>query len=139
MRKLIESLTRFDERFPYAAMEDVDLRLRLTKKGYTFPFIKSASVCHPWKSKTGTMDGWKQLNRQHDSTLIYLSIHPEELQKNNSSYYIRCVLRSFFKEVIPGLFYYRSAGAKEDLVEHIFSLRMAFIVWWKFRLLKLNW
>ncbi|WP_373526226.1 glycosyltransferase family 2 protein, partial [Nostoc sp.] len=73
-RQFFNSLSGFDERFPYAAMEDVDLRLRLTKRGHKFCFIKAASVCHPWRPK----GGWKKLKQHQESVLIYLSVHPEE-------------------------------------------------------------
>lgn len=127
--QLFESLSGFDERFPYAAMEDVDLRLRLTNIGHKFSFVKAASVCHPWRVKSSTRDGWKQLNWRHESTLIYLSIHPEELKKINFYSYIRWAFYSFIKETIPGFFYYRGAGIKEALIEHILLIKMSFIVW----------
>lgn len=123
-KQLFESLGGFDSRFPYAAMEDVDLRLRLTKSGYNFSFIQLASVCHPWKYKGGLT----QIKQHNCSTLIYLSIHPEQIHKINFNYYILSIFRSFFLNTIPGIFKYRMAGAKEACIEHIYLIKMAFIL-----------
>lgn len=128
-RQLFESIAGFDERFPYAAMEDVELRLRLTKTGYKFSFIKTASVCHPWRYK----GDWKKLKQHQESTLIYLSIHPEESVLINSRYYLWYTLRSFVKDTLPGLLHFRGLGIKEALLEHLKFLQMAFILGLKLR------
>lgn len=126
-RQLFESMGGFDERFPYAAMEDVDLRQRLTKAGYSFSFIKSASVCHPWRHR----GGWDKLQQHQESTLIYLSIHPEESAKINSNYYLWRTFRSFVKYTVPGFLQFRGAGIKEAFLEHMSCLQMVFILWFK--------
>lgn len=128
-RQLFESISGFDERFPYATMEDVDLRRRLTKAGYKFSFIKTASVCHPWKHK----GGWKKLKQYQESILIYLSIHPEESVKINSQYYLWYTFRSLVKITLPGLFKFRGSGIKEALLEHLKCLQMALILVIKLR------
>jgi GT2 family glycosyltransferase len=128
-RQLFESISGFDERFPYAAMEDVDLRRRLTKAGYKFSFIKTASVCHPWRYK----GGWKKLKQHQESTLIYLSIHPEESVQINYRYYLWYTWRSFVKVTLPGLLQFRGYGLQEALVEHLIFLHSAWILWLKFR------
>ncbi len=94
-KQLFDSLDGFDERFPYAAMEDVDLRLRITNDGYGFSFIKAASVCHPWREK----EGWTKLKKRQKSVLFYLSLHPEESKRINSYYYFNCFLRSLTKNL----------------------------------------
>ena len=128
-RQLFESISGFDERFPYATMEDVDLRRRLTKAGYKFSFIKTASVCHPWRYK----GGWKKLKQHQESTLIYLSIHPEESVQINSRYYLWYTWRSFVKVTLPGILQFRGSGIQEALVEHLQFLHIAFILWLKLR------
>jgi GT2 family glycosyltransferase len=127
-RQLFESLAGFDERFPYAAMEDVELRLRIAKIGHKFSFVKTASVCHPWR----TMGSWKKLKQQHqESTLIYLSLHSEESSKINSVYYAHVCLRTLVKVTIPGLLQFKFKGIKEALVEHFVLLEMAFMLFHK--------
>jgi GT2 family glycosyltransferase len=124
-RHLFESLGGFDERFPYAAMEDVDLRLRLTKSGHKFQFAKAASVCHPWRDK----GGWKKLKQHQQSTLIYLSIHPDESSNINSGSYLRLALYGMLKSTIPEIFKLNTHGIREALLEHFSFLQMVFILW----------
>jgi GT2 family glycosyltransferase len=52
-RELFEQLGGFCESFPYAAMEDVDLRLRLLERNEKFPFVADAVICHPYRSSKG--------------------------------------------------------------------------------------
>ena len=124
-RSLFEKLSGFDERFPYACMEDVDLRLRLVNNGFSFKFIKEAAVLHPWRLKNTKRSGWHKLR---DSTLIYLNLHPEEKKNINSEYFFKWVVISFFKETLPGIFKYKASGLREALEEHFSFLRMAFIL-----------
>jgi GT2 family glycosyltransferase len=123
-KNLFFSLNGFDERFPYAAMEDVDFRLRLTQAGHKSLFSKESSVCHPWRVSRG----WKELKRHQESTFIYLSIHPEEKLKINSIYYLRCTLRSFLKFTIPSLLRPKERGTKHAFIEHFAFLQMAFLL-----------
>jgi GT2 family glycosyltransferase len=109
-------------------MEDVELRLRITRAGYEFPFVKEASVCHPWRP-TG---GWKELKRHQKSTLIYLSIHPEESSKINPSYYLSMVIRGFIKLTILKGAKCKWHGVRQALLEHLSFLQMALILTRKF-------
>jgi len=53
-RQLFLQLGGFDENFPFPAMEDMDLQLRLSELGYTSIFVSGACVEHPWRPKRGT-------------------------------------------------------------------------------------
>jgi GT2 family glycosyltransferase len=44
----------FDEKFPVAAMEDMDLQFRLDAAGYRSRFLPDACVEHPWRPRRGT-------------------------------------------------------------------------------------
>jgi GT2 family glycosyltransferase len=122
--KVLKLLTGFDERFPYAAMEDVDFRLRLTRAGYHYHFVPTASICHPFRPS----GGWLEINRHQDSVLIYLSLHPEEFNKINSIYYLKYTLRQLVKSTIPGTFKFKGQGFKQALIEHLAFLQMAWIL-----------
>lgn len=52
-RELFIALSGFDETFPLAAMEDVDLRERLRARGENIRFVPSAGVGHAWRSRRG--------------------------------------------------------------------------------------
>ena len=123
-RRLFELIDGFDNRFPYAAMEDVDLGLRLRKQGYQFLFVISAAVCHPWRDA----GNWKNLRHYQESILIYLSLHPEELNKINWIYYLRICLSSFVRVTCPRLLKFRFAGIGYAFLAHYFLLQMAIIL-----------
>lgn len=46
-RAAFEACGGFDENYPYAAMEDVDLRTALERRGYAIAFLEDALVNHP--------------------------------------------------------------------------------------------
>lgn len=69
-RGLFESLGGFDERFPFACMEDVDLRERLRDAGANIVFAREAQVLHPWRSVSE-----RELSRQIISHAIYAQKH----------------------------------------------------------------
>lgn len=122
--QIFRSLGGFDERFPYAAMEDVDFRFRLTKAGILFPFISTASVCHPWRPS----GGWREFKKHQQSTLVYLSLHPEEVTRINSLYYLKLALQSLIRTTIPQGLNLKGRGIGTPLLEFISFLQMVFIL-----------
>ncbi len=73
-RDLFFELEGFCELFPFAAMEDVDLRERLKKKRIIFLFLPQASVIHPWRHFSPALKQFKVLKVSHQ---IYYARHPE--------------------------------------------------------------
>jgi len=69
-REVFEQLGGFDERFPFACMEDVDLRQRLLATGAVVAFSPEAGVFHPWRSIAV-----RELSRQIISHAIYAQKH----------------------------------------------------------------
>lgn len=70
-RAAFEAVCGFDERFPFACMEDVDLADRLRSAGCRITFAASARVLHPWRSLSE-----RELTRQLISHAIYADKHP---------------------------------------------------------------
>jgi GT2 family glycosyltransferase len=123
-KETFKSLKGFEERFPYAAMEDVNFRLRLKQESHNFSFVQKASVCHPYRLS----GGWKELKRHQHSTLIYLSLHPEESGQINSYYYLYGTAQKLFRSTLPGLLEFKGRGFTQVLMEHISLLQMAYIL-----------
>jgi GT2 family glycosyltransferase len=71
-RPLFDQLGGFCESFPYATMEDVDLRLRIQGIGERFPFVEAAVVCHPYRASKGL----KFQIRHGESYLHLVARHP---------------------------------------------------------------
>ncbi len=122
--QIFRSLGGFDERFPYAAMEDVDFKFRLAKAGILFFFIHPASVCHPWRPS----GGWLELKKHQQSTLVYLSLHPEEATRINSLYYLKLALQSLIKTTLPQGLNLKGRGIGTPLLELVSFLQMVFIL-----------
>jgi GT2 family glycosyltransferase len=61
----------FDERYPYAHMEDADLRIRLLKAGYMIRFVAAAEIDHPPRS----MAWGTRLARVHESSVLHMVLH----------------------------------------------------------------
>ncbi|MBC7939091.1 MAG: glycosyltransferase [Chitinophagaceae bacterium] len=71
-RAVFERVGGFDEQFPFACMEDVDLRERLRAAAARTCFVRNAVVLHPWRSISE-----RELTRQIISHAIYAAKHPE--------------------------------------------------------------
>ena len=120
-RSLFEELNGFDERFPYAAMEDVDLSLRLKNGKHHVRFISSASICHPWRRVNGV-----RAYKQHElSTLLFLKIHPDESRRINTKFYLHKHLRLMIFDTIPGLISCRGRGLCQAVLMHLYGLKTA--------------
>lgn len=63
----------FNEHFPAAAMEDVDLNRRINQAGLRRRFLPSAEVKHPWRSRKGR----RFLRAKARSIATYVRLHPE--------------------------------------------------------------
>jgi GT2 family glycosyltransferase len=70
-RSVFEAVGGFDEDFPYACLEDCDLRERLVMFGARFEFAGHAVVFHPWRSISE-----REVTRQIISHAIYAAKHP---------------------------------------------------------------
>jgi GT2 family glycosyltransferase len=66
-----EKVGGFDERYPFAHMEDADLRIRLLKSGYMIRFVPAAEIDHPPRS----MAWGAQLARVHESSVLHMVLH----------------------------------------------------------------
>ena len=120
-RSLFEELGGFDTRFPYAAAEDVDFRLRLRQKQEDFAFVEQASVCHGWRP----FCGWKSHLRYKQSILIYMAIHPEERERLTPTHYLKCAARALLKDLARGLVKYRAAGWRAEFIRCFGFMDMA--------------
>jgi GT2 family glycosyltransferase len=72
-RELFARLGGFCEEFPFAAMEDVDLRERLRAAGESFVFLAEARVTHPWRPMARPARVWEV---QVTSSRIAFARHP---------------------------------------------------------------
>jgi GT2 family glycosyltransferase len=71
-RRAFEAIGGFDERFPFACLEDCDLMERLRLAAVPMHFAEHAVVLHPWRSV-----GEGEVTRSLISHAIYGEKHPE--------------------------------------------------------------
>lgn len=90
----------FDEDFIYPGMEDIDLRIRLSKF-YKSMFVESAFVIHPWRRHIS----FKKLNIQLIPIYVFYKKHPKF---SNTPYQIKI----FFKILIYDFIELGSFGFK---------------------------
>ena len=123
-RELFAALGGFDERFPYACMEDVDFRERLVARVGKFAFWKDAAVCHPWRPRR-----IPQEFRNYEATLpVFFAAHPEKRKELTAAYFFRVAYRLFFHETIPSLWRYRGSGFCVGVRHQLFCVKMGFAV-----------
>ena len=120
-REALDAAGGFDERFPDAAMEDVELRCRLNERGIEFRFVPDAGVCHPWR----TRKCWRELVQQRDSTRLYLKLHPDERRSLGPRHFVHAALYGLVRFTLPDIARGRGRGLHLALLEHLSSLDTA--------------
>jgi GT2 family glycosyltransferase len=118
-RIFFEVLYGFDENFPYAAMEDVDLCYRINKAKIAHVFLKHAYVIHPWRIQTNP---YSATIKRFKSTLYYLKKHPEKSAEINSLYYLKAFYNGFIKDLVRNSSRYRSHGLLSKLITGVLNL-----------------
>ncbi|MFP5437178.1 MAG: glycosyltransferase family 2 protein [Bacteroidia bacterium] len=110
-RLFFNELGGFDEGFPFAAMEDVDLRVRVNKSGKKIIFAKDAMVIHPWRLQDKLLEMTAKRAKSED---YFYKKHPELL---SNKYSLRGELRfywKFFKSILQ----YGLAGSVDIVRAH---------------------
>lgn len=120
----LNELKGFDESFPFAASEDVDLRIRISKRNVSsILFVPSAVVVHPWHMKNAPLN--LQLKR-YQSTRLLLAKHPELRSFNNSKYYFQAFLNGFFSGTLSKAWRFRGRGIITKIQIDFMQLLFAF-------------
>ena len=120
-RILFESIGKFDERFAYPAMEDVDLRFRLSSSHIKMAFVPLAVVIHPWRRH----GGWRAIKRSVTSHHIYWSIHPEALSLRTTLHFCRGGATKSY-QLIPEAWRFRGRGSTAAIKESVHWLWLGF-------------
>lgn len=90
-RECFFELGGFNEHFPAAAMEDVELNRRINKAGLRRKFVASAEVRHAWRQRKGRCF----LRAKAGSIAAYVSLHPEVAKAFATPVLFLNLLRSF--------------------------------------------
>jgi len=87
-RDLYLSIGGFDERFPFPAMEDVDLKFRVEAKS-SIRFLPEARVFHEVERRTG----WRLLRHHSLSVILYVHLHGRKATGQGSRYFSEAIVR----------------------------------------------
>lgn len=124
-KDLFITLRGFDEVFPIAAMEDVDLRYRLKQQGATILFLPKAQVLHPYVSNRGG-----DYIRTRVQSIDYFYRKHGLLVQISPSGFLKNYLRKLYRSIIIHGWSFRFKGAiRLILLETLFlyeSLRQYF-------------
>jgi GT2 family glycosyltransferase len=111
------NLHGFDEDFPYAAMEDMDLRERIKEDNQSIAFVKDALVIHPWRIHKEILKFTKE--KRWMSNALFYSKHPH-LRSSKSLYIkIKKELRFYVKNILLNVIRYRGRGLFTYIRFHI--------------------
>ena len=93
--KILKEIGRFDESFGKGGGEDVDYRIRCSKKGYEVNFILDSYLLH-FHGKS-TWDGGETINQIKERNKLYTKIFLEKWGKDMTQIFI---IRKNFSEIL---------------------------------------
>lgn len=105
-KSFFDSLGGFDENFPFAAMEDMDLKKRIDDARAGILYVPDAVVVHPWRRSQG-LAMWK---KRQASMFYFMKKHKSWAPASLPKHYAYHGLRSLAKTTIPGAIKYRGRG-----------------------------
>ncbi len=82
------SIQGFDEGFPFAKMEDVEIGYRIRKNGWEWHFVPEAFLVHPWRDRKRN---W--VNGAVHSMKVLLGKHPELKSEYNTKLFLRMAIK----------------------------------------------
>ncbi len=106
-RDLFEQIGGFDERFPHAAMEDVELRNRLRLLKVRIAFVTDAVVIHPLRRESGDRESLLRRARAHG---LYVRIEGSHLRPYTPGIAVRFFLRKWARQIGPQIWRHRARG-----------------------------
>jgi GT2 family glycosyltransferase len=127
-RELFLKIGGFDDRYPFAAMEDIDLHLRVKRLSQVL-FLPDARVRHQPERRLG----WRVVQHHTLSVLLFLHLHGPRATGKTSTYFLRMAARVL---VFRGLRQIRARTLKnpEQLIFQVWgNVQLALIVlFWSF-------
>lgn len=121
-KKYFWEIGAFDEAFPNAFMEDVDLRYRIQKSATKILFLKDAYVIHPWRLERNIIS--KSLQR-FKSIEFFVRKYPNDKLSISYKYFIKAYF-VMNKYLIKKSFKYKFKGFAQKVVESHLQLYYAY-------------
>jgi GT2 family glycosyltransferase len=134
-RELFEKIDGFDERYPFAAMEDVDLHLRVKRHSEVL-FLPNARVWHEPELRLG----WRIVKHHSLSVLLFLHLHGPKAVGKGSAYFIRMAARILVQRGAQQLRVGMIKNPEQLLFQVWANLELALMVFfWRFHASLARW
>jgi GT2 family glycosyltransferase len=122
-RVLFLQMAGFNEDFPAAAMEDVELNARVNYACLRRMFLTNAVVLHPWRLRKG-----RSYVRVHSlSVAKYVCLHPEAADRFSLVSQLKKILRSFKQNIGYAITEGISSGLFRQIFLDFYSSILAWI------------
>jgi GT2 family glycosyltransferase len=110
----------FDESFPFAAFEDMDLHFRLLDANKVVKFVPAARVLHPWRIAKGE----EFLRARAKSAVRLREKHPTRVPPWGVREKAKITLRFLLKKWIPQMVRFSGRGSLRSLQLHFVSMKL---------------
>jgi len=127
-RNLFLKIDGFDERYPFAAMEDIDLHRRVKKYSQVL-FVPEARVWHSFEQRIG----WTVVKHHALSLLLYLHIHGLKATGKGPVFFIKSAGRMLIYGGIRQVKRRAAKHPRQQVFLVLVSLQLAIIAFlWRF-------
>jgi GT2 family glycosyltransferase len=127
-RELFVTIIGFDDRYPFPAMEDVDLQWRVKGLSQVL-FVPEARVWHAFEQRLG----WKGVRHHALSVLLYMHIHGLEATERGPAYFLSTAARMFVDGVLRQIKGHAAKNPQQRIFHVLVCLQLATItLLWRF-------
>jgi GT2 family glycosyltransferase len=106
-RELFVLINGFDDRYPFPAMEDIDLHWRVKKHSQVL-FMRDARVWHAFEKRLG----WKVMKHHALSLMLYLHIHGLKETERGPVFFLKTAVRVL---IFRSMWHIRARAARNPL------------------------
>lgn len=128
IRKCVfQELEGFNEGFPVAAYEDMELNTRIELRCFRRLFLPDAAVLHPWRRKKPI----SFYRSRAKSVAHYVAIHPHMGGRFCTTYKCRALVQFFLRDILPNSLRYRGRGTLQAIAKRFVVDLATLIELWK--------
>jgi len=128
-RDLFMKIGGFDERYPFAAMEDVDLHWRVKRQARIL-FLPDARVWHEPEPRLG----WQLVKHHSLAVLLFLHLHGSQATGKTPTYFLRMAARLLFVKGVRQTGFRPLKNPEQLIFQAWGNIQLALIVcFWRFR------
>jgi GT2 family glycosyltransferase len=120
-RSTFDTISGFNDSYPYAAMEDIDLKFKLEALSNDIVFLPSAKVLHPWKV---IEKPFRKFEISYQSHIIFFRLWPKAFYQISITSLLKKFIYNWSLHVFPNIFKYKGKGLKYPVAYSYFLYRL---------------